>query len=133
MQGDPKDEYLEVGQNMRQFGNIRFAQITLFVGMNAGILAGLSQSGAGLSDTTRIFLKIGAIIVTILFWILDQRAMDYWHHFRRRSIELEKVLGFEQYTKAPVTNVLNATNAIRVLYLVLLVFWITALIWHSRF
>lgn len=44
-QGDPKDEYLEVGQNMRQFGNIRFAQMTLFVGMSVGILAGVFKDG----------------------------------------------------------------------------------------
>ena len=132
-QGNPKDEYMDVGENMRQFGNIRFAQMTLFVGMTAGILAGLFQSGSALSDTTRIILKIAGIVITLFFWVLDQRAMVYWNHFRQRAIELEKLLGFQQYTKAPATGIFSATNAIRVLYLLILVFWIVTFIWHSQF
>jgi len=131
-QGDPKDEYIDTGENMRQFGNIRFAQMTLFIGMTAGILAGLFQSPA-LSDMARIALKIGGGIVTLLFWVMDSRAMAYWNHFRERAIELEKILGFQQYTKSPATRFLSATNAIRLLYLVILFFWVVALIWHSQF
>lgn len=132
-QGDPKDEYMDVGQNMRQFGNIRFAQMTLFGGLTAGILAGLFRSGSALSDTARISLKIGGVAITFVFWVMDQRAMVYWNHFRQRAIELERILGFQQYTKAPARRSLSATNAIRILYLLIFVFWMVALIWHSEF
>ena len=133
-QSNAKDEYLDASDNMRQFGNVCFSQITLFIAITAGIIiAGLFQSDLVLSDIARITLKIGGVIVTFIFWALDQREMIYWNHYRQRAIELEKSLGFQQYTEAPATSVFSATNAIRMLYLSILVFWIMTLLWHSQF
>jgi len=132
-QGDPKDEYMDAGENMRHWANIRFAQMTLFIAITAGILAGLFQSSSALAGTARIALKIGGLVVTLVFWLLDERAMAYWRHFRGRAIELENALGFQQHARAPAAKILSSANAIRVLYLSILLFWIAALIWRSQF
>jgi len=131
--GDPKDEYLEVGQNMRQFGNVRFSQMTLFFALTAGLLASLFQNQT-LSEFAKLSLKIGGTIFTVLFWIMDVRAMVYWNHFRERGIELEKTLGFKQYTKSPATKkYFSATNAIRLLYWVILVYWVITIVFYREF
>ena len=106
--------------------------MTLFVAMTAGLLAGLLQC-ALTSNIARTTLKIGGIIMTVIFLLLDARAMEYWNHYRERAIELEKVLGFEQYTKAPAIKNTSATNVVRFLYLSVLVFWLVAIIWNSDF
>lgn len=132
-QGALKDEYLDVSENMRQWANIRFAQMTLFAAITAGILAGLFQNGSTQLGVSRIALKIGGIIVTFVFGFLDQRAMIYWRHFRQRAVELEKALGFRQYTSAPTARFLNSANAVRVLYLTVVLIWVVSLIWSSQF
>lgn len=132
IKGDPKDEYLEVGANMRQFGNIRFSQMTLFVALTGGLLAVLLQN-ATLSDMAEITLKIGGAIFTFLFWIMDARAMAYWNHYRERGIELEKKLGFKQYSTSPARKFFSATNAFRLLYLVIFIYWIITIFFPSQF
>lgn len=130
--GDPKDEYFEVGANMRQFGNVRFSQMTLFVALTGGLLAGLFQS-TKLSNIAEMSLKIGGALFTLLFWVMDARAMAYWNHYRERGIELEKILGFRQYTTSPAKKFLSATNAFRFLYLVIFIYWIITLVFSSQF
>lgn len=124
MSGDPKDEYLDASNNMRQFGNIRFAQLTLFVGMTAGAITVLFSSGSDLAESNFIFLTLGGAAVTVIFYWLDYRTMAYWNHFRVRAMELEVVLGFKQYTTAPVKSFFSATNAIRILFFGLFLFWL---------
>lgn len=130
--GDPKDEYLEVGANMRQFGNIRFSQMTLFVALTGGLLVGLFQVST-LTPIAKASLKIGGSLFTLLFWIMDARAMAYWNHFRERGIELEKKLGFKQYTTSPAKRFFSATNAFRILYLIIFIYWIVTLVFPNQF
>ncbi|MBC8504228.1 MAG: hypothetical protein H8D34_05185 [Chloroflexi bacterium] len=125
--GDPKDEYLDLCETMRHFGNIRFAQMTLYLAITAGIVTTLFQSDT-ISHLARISLKIGGIIVTILFWLMDARAMDYWNHFRRRAIQLEKTLNFEQWSKSPADKFFSTTNILKILYILILAFWIITIV-----
>jgi len=131
--GDPKDEYKEVSANMRQYGNMRFAQLTLFIAMTGGLLAALFTSNPPLSSLARFLLKIGGLIITVVFWIMEERAVDYWYHFRRRAVDLEKQLGYQQYLTGPERSIVTATNAVRVLYLFMFLFWVVTLILHTRF
>lgn len=72
-------------------------------------------------------------LTAAMFWIMEERAADYWHHFRRRAIELKDLLGYRLYKNRPTRRLLTATNASRAIYGGVIVFWIIALIWHSIF
>ena len=126
---DPIDEYKDVSANMRQYGNMRFAQLTLFFVLFACFLTALFTSEPPLTCLLRFVLKIGGIIITVVFWIMEERAADYWHHFRKRAVELEKQLGYLQYSTSPARAVVSATNAVRVLYFFVLLFWVAMLIY----
>lgn len=126
-------EYTEVSENMRHFGNIRFAQMTLLFAITAGIIAGLFQASIQLTTVASTLLKLGGLVFTILFWAMDERAMQYWHHYRRRAIEIEEKLGYRQYTTAPAPSPFSATNAVRILNLLLALFWFAALALPSYF
>lgn len=131
--GDPKDEYFDISENLRHWAQIRFAQMTLFVAITAGILAVLFYDSSAVSNPGRAVFKIGGLIVTGIFSLLDQRAIVYWRYLKRRAIELEEILDFQQYTKLPSAVYFNSANAVRVLYLVIFLFWVTTLAWNSRF
>jgi hypothetical protein len=118
---------------MRQFGNIRFAQMILFIAITAALLAGLFQENSTISYVARTTLKVGGVLLTIIFWVLDQRAIVYWRYFRKRAIELEKILEFKQHTFSPAENIFSATNAIRLLYFSILAFWVISLLFHSSY
>jgi hypothetical protein len=127
-QGDPKDEYRDLSDNMRQYGNLRFAQLTLFIASTAALLNATLTPGLPFTTELRFLLKIGGVITAIVFWVMEERAADYWHHFRRRAVELEKQLGYQQYTTRPARTFITATNAARLFYASLLVFWVITII-----
>jgi hypothetical protein len=118
---------------MRQYGSVRFAQLTLFIALTAGLLTATFTSNPPISPTIKFTLKVGGIITVIVFWIMEERAADYWHHFCRRAVELEKELGYQQYTKRPARVFITATNAVRLLYAAILVFWVASIIWSPCF
>jgi hypothetical protein len=116
-------EYQDVSENMRHYGNMRFAQMTLFAAITAGLTSAI------INDKTPyqwlgVIVGFGGAVATSIFWVLEERAADYWHHYVRRAIELEKTLGYAQYSKRPVKNYVTATNAVRVFYAGTLLFWI---------
>lgn len=131
--GDPKDEYKDLSDNMRNYVNVRFAQLTLFVAITAALVTIAFTSEPPVSDSMRFVLKIGGVITTVVFAIMEERAADYWHHYRRRAVELERELGYKQYSTRPARRIMSATNAVRVFYICVFLFWLATLIWYSNF
>lgn len=127
--GEPKDEYNSLNDNMRWYSNIRFAQLTLFVAMTAGLLTVIAPSDPPFSHTVTVVLKIGGCLTVIFFWIMEERAAEYWRHFMRRAVELEKELGYKQYSTRPQHKV-NTTHVFRVFFSSMLLMWIATLIWR---
>jgi hypothetical protein len=76
----------------------------------------------------RLVLKIGGLLATLLFWVHQERTMAYWNHFVQRAADLEKELGFKQYSTRPRAGILSSFKAMRLLFIVLALFWIVALV-----
>jgi len=151
------DEYKDLSENMRDYGNKRFALMTLFVALTAGLLSAIFTQDPPLSSQVKSALKVVGFVTSIVFWIMEERAADYWHHFRRRAVELEEVLGYKQYQERPkpyimkctiswmekkrltrwiyhlATSLVTATNAVRAFYGFWIIAWVATLIWHSCF
>ena len=126
-------EYTQVSENLRHFGNIRFAQMTLFFAVTAVLAAGLSQATLQVSESVSVFLRLGGVAFSLLFWWMDERAMAYWRHYLQCAIKLERRLGFDQYSTAPARSRYSATNAVRIIYFMLILFWAATLIWYPHF
>lgn len=107
------EEYKELGANMRHYGNMRFAQLTLYFAFNAGLVAAVFTSDPPLSDGVRLVLKIVGAIAAFGFGVMEERAADYWHGFRRRAEALDDVLGYAQYRSREAKRLITATNAAR--------------------
>lgn len=126
--GDPKEEYKDLSDNMRHYANMRFAQLTIFVALTGGLIMVVFSKDVPDSPLAKVVLKLTGIFIAVMFWIMEERAADYWHHFRKRAVELEDLLGYRQYKDRPTGKFLTATNASRAIYAGVIVFWITALI-----
>lgn len=127
-QGDPIDEYRDASENMRFYGHQRFSQLTVFVSITALLAAGAGlTSGGTIANNPRV-LSIGGIVVTLVFWIMEQRTFETWMSYIKRAKVLEHALGFEQHSGRRPRRVLTATNAVRLLFLAVLVYWMAVLV-----
>ncbi len=131
--GDPKDEYLDVSENIRHWENMRFAQLTVFIATMACLAGAIFQAIGSLTDMARIFLKVAGVLIVIIFWAMDERVVQYWKSYRRRATALEKELDFQQHSTAPPRRFITSRNAVRLFFMLLLVFWISTLVLHSQF
>jgi hypothetical protein len=95
--GNPKDEYLSLGENIRWYSNIRFAQLTLFVALNAVLIDRLFSPGATGPHIYAIAIKIVGVLSVLVFSYMEFRADEYWSFFVKRAEQIETDLGFHQY------------------------------------
>ena len=113
--GNPNEEYKDLSDNMRHYANMRFAQLTLYFALTAAFVTAVFTVDPPLGDSLRLALKILGALAAAAFGVMEERAADYWHHFRRRAVEIEKGLGYKQYTDRPAAKWFSATNAARVM------------------
>ena len=113
--GSQADEYKDLSDNMRHYGNMRFAQLTLYFALTAGLVTVVFTLNPPLGPGLRRGLMLVGAVASAAFGVMEERAADYWHHFRRRAVKLEESLGYKQYTDRPAAKVLTATNAARVM------------------
>lgn len=125
-----KDEYIDLSNNLRHWNTLRFAELTIFIALAGGLLNVLYIGKADQIAEVSLLLKAAGILVSALFFLLHERTMAWWQAFRRRAIEVEKELGFRQYTDTPKASVFTSTNAVRAFYLVILGYWIASIFWR---
>lgn len=90
------DEYKGACSNMRTYINMRFAQLTIFLAIT-GLLINEYVKDVSTASPLKTAFQIGGLIVGLIFWLMEERSSDFFHHYRKRAIELEVPLGFEQY------------------------------------
>jgi hypothetical protein len=126
--GNPQDEYTDISESIRHWQNMRFAQLTVFIALTAGMFATVYHTDFNTSDITKLLTKLAGAGVSIMFWLMDERVVQYWRSGRNRAIELERTLGYAQYSSTPPRGRLTAGNAVRAFYLVHLLSWIAAIV-----
>lgn len=132
--GDIKDEYRDIGENIRHWQHMRFTSMTVFMAVSAGLLNALFQWKVSLPMLANISIRVMGIMSVLVFWIQDERILKYWQGYSARAKALEKILKFQQYSTTPPRNrILTSGNAIRLLYITFLVFWIATLVLYSEF
>lgn len=140
-QDDSKDEYLDIGRNLRFYGNLRFAQLTLFFAITAALLTIIFAINPPLDDLARYIVKFVGLVITFLFWLIEQSSNRYWIYYINRAQVLEIDLGYFQYIgRNPkirkqhwIWKYFNATNAVRGIFLMMFIFWAIVFFWHPLF
>ncbi len=127
--GSAKDEYLDASSNARQFLVLRFAELTIFMTATGAIMAvAFSKIAAPSVPEAALALKLAGLVVAGVFWVMEGRTMAYWRHFVRRAAELERQLGFSQYSSRPPETFLSSHTAIRALIGSAALFWLLSIL-----
>ena len=114
-------EYKEISASLRQYGNMRFLQLSLISAITGAAVVVGKQLDLG--ELTSMFIPFVALAFTIAIWVMEESSTSYWVIYRERAVELEKILGFNHYSLHGPKRKLSATNAVRGIYLILTIFW----------
>jgi len=124
----PTTEYAELGANMKHYASMRFAQLTIFVAATGSLLGALHWTHET-SDFVTV-LKAAGVLVAIAFWVMEERAATFYHHYLRRAQKLDGDFGYQTYKpypRAKLCGLVTATNAARLMFLAVSLFWVYAL------
>lgn len=124
---EPKVEYLDVSTNLRHWNTLRFAELTIFIAITGAMMNVVFGRSAELSRSFVILAKLAGVFVSVLFLILQERTMQWWYRFVERAAELEEELGFQQYRRRPSGHRVTGRVAMRMFFVVIILFWIVSL------
>ena len=99
--GDPREEYKDVSDNMRHYGNIEFAAITALGAITTGLLIvffNFDSSQPYIVRWIRCIIPYAGMLTAIVFGVILGSAIFVWNHLIERAADLEKVLGYKQYS-----------------------------------
>ena len=124
---DARVEYLDVSSNLRHWNTLRFAELTIYIAMMGAMMNVAFAGGSDSPSTFGVVVRAAGVLVSLLFWILQERTMAWWYAFVHRASELEEVLGYKQYRRRPKGHRLTGRVAVRLLFIVIIVFWLVSL------
>lgn len=131
-----KEEYTELMQYMRFYGNVRFATLTVFAALTGGILTFVFKGDPKLAPLLQFALKIIGILVTLTFWVAELSAVFLWRRFAARAVYLEKPLSYQIFStmpSAPRFLLMPTTCSVNFLYFSVFVFWVLSIIFSAHF
>ena len=119
------DEWKEVRETIRYFGNKRFAQLTVFIAAS-GFLANAFFSQ--IDSDRRLALAIVGAVLSVLFAVMEYSSWKYWNAYAGRGVAIEGQLPPLELMSQhrPAEKVLSATCATFVVYFSVLALWVVA-------
>ena len=122
-----RHEYTEVAQNARHYSNLRFVILSIFFAVMAGV--GIVAFGKGQFDQhAAVVARFAGFLVIVIFWMLEERAYLFYVHCCTVAAELERSLGYTQYTTSPAPRpyLPKAIVVQRVFFFLLTLLWLYA-------
>lgn len=122
-----RHEYTEVVQNVRHYRNLRFVISSLLFAVMAGV--GIVAFSKGQFDQhAAMVARVAGILVIFIFWQLEESAFIFYNHCMKIAAELERLLGYSQYSTRPVSSsyLPRAYIVQRVFYFLLTLLWLYA-------
>jgi len=116
------EEYREIGLNLRHYSNMQFVNLTLALAVQAALFSTAFRDPP-LAGTAKIVVAVGGMMMAMLFYVSEHRIRAYWRSYFRVAEILEMRTGFSQYANAPNNARITSGNAIRLLFIVLVLFW----------
>ena len=126
--GNALDEYKHLGEDLRHYGILRLARLTLLLGTTGAMVTALATDAVREHPLVFVLLKVGGLVIALVFAVMDYRSGVHWLRLQQRSNQLAAVLGFESRPVAYGWNPLATTGASRALHLFLVFGWIFALL-----
>jgi hypothetical protein len=125
-----KDEYREVCNNIRHYSNLRFINFSGYFALMVGLMAvsfGI-EIAQNSPDLLKLAARISGILVTIIFWAVENGINRYIDHFQHYARNLEDILSFKQWKTLPDSKLWKTNILFNVLFVAMLIFWVYSVI-----
>jgi hypothetical protein len=119
-----RHEYTEAAVNFRHFSGLRFAIMSVYVGVVGGLGAVALKLVQSATDQASLWSAVSAVMVTIAFFIIECVCERNRHYYFSSLKALEEPLGYETARRHPKWSVVQARYVIAALYLSSLAFWV---------
>ena len=126
--GSALDEYKHLGEDLRHYGILRLARLTLLLGTTGAMITALATDTVRANAILFALLKVGGLVIALVFAVMDYRSGAHWLRLQQRSNVLAQALGFESRSIASAWIPLATTGASRALHLFLVLGWIFVLL-----
>jgi len=118
------EEWKEIRESLRYFGNKRFAQLTVFIAATGFMLKALFDQT---DQRSLLVVRIIGICLSILFFVMEKRTVEYIDAFVKRGEQIEDQLQHIQLIhKRPKKRIVSGTIATYFLYGLVLSFWVVS-------
>jgi|ERR1051325_5708091 len=122
------DEFKRISEFMRTYLLLRLYRLTLLLGTSGAIVTALASDSVRVRGATVILLlKVGAVVISGAFAIMDFSAAGHWTRFRNRAIELAAQLDYQPFPKQSRWSPFTATGAGNYLHMLIVLLWIATL------
>ena len=122
------EEFHRISEFMRTYLLLRLYRLTLLLGTSGAIVTALaSDSIRARGAVVILLLKIGAVVISSAFAIMDFSAAGHWTRFRNRAIELAAQLDYQPFPKQSRWSPFTATGAGNYLHLLIVLLWMVSL------
>lgn len=120
-----RHEYTEAVQTIRHYANLRFALFSIFFAVIGGV--GIVAFGKGQFDVqAALVARIAGFVVIAIFWNYIERLGRLFEHFSSMAIEMERSLGYTQWTRRPWGPLFPGYVMFRLFFCLLTVLWVCA-------
>lgn len=126
------EEWKEIRSSVKYFGNMRFAQLTVYMAASGFLF---KQALALEYSLYQLLVSVIGISLSAIFALLEKRHKEYWDSFIERGSDIEKELGtIELISKcrpngenkndnSDTTKSVSGTQLMYTLYLGAIVVW----------
>ena len=113
--------YKDISENLRHYGKMQFAQLTVYVAISAGVLALIAGSKTLEPSWLSVVVEGVAALLGVFFLTMSARVSDYWEKRADQAKNLEALLGFEQYLGKPDIRYMPTRAAVAGVYWTLII------------
>ena len=127
-----KDEYQHANENLRFYGNQKFAEITAFVAINIALIGIVFNTPIADQGARVLVLAFFGLMSSICFFVAFLSTTHALFHFMKRAADLEGELNYKLWSTfptAPSFEIRPHTWASKILYIGMIAFWGAVILW----
>jgi len=122
------DEYKSVCEFMRLYATLRFYRLALLLGTTGSLVTALTSIAVRSQFHRLEILKLGGMIISLAFLVMELRATSHWVLLRDRCNELARVLRYQSMPTSSRWDPLTTSGAGFYLYASVSALWFLSLL-----
>jgi hypothetical protein len=126
--GNSAEEYKSVCEFMRLYATLRFYRLALLLGTTGSLVTALTSTVVRAQFHRVEILKLGGLVISLAFLVMELRATSQWVLLRDRCNQLAQALRFQGVPTSSRWDPLTTSGAGFYLYASVAVLWLLSLL-----